>query len=95
MKDTPGELVEDSDMLEKESDDGDDNLGLDIACEHSDSGDIQDIIEFSDSEGEENHEDVLNYSIKVENNSLNEQENNKEDLLEIQHGMAFSDSGEE
>jgi len=94
MNDTR-ELMEDIDMLLKDSDDEDDNLGLDITYENSDIGDIQDHIEFSDSEGEENYNDALNYSIKVENKSLIEQENNKEDLLEIQHGIAFSDSDEE
>ena len=94
MNDTR-ELMEDIDMLLKDSDDEDENLGLDITYENSDIGDIQDHIEFSDSEGEDNYDDASNYSIKVENKSLNEQENTKEDLLEIQHGIVFSDSDEE
>jgi len=88
------ELMEDIEMLLKDTDDEDEKLGLDITYEHNSSSDILDIqenIEFSDSDGEWGDVKAV-YSMKVESGSDIDAGT---DLLQIQHGIAFSDSDEE
>ena len=55
--------------------------------------DMQDYIEISDSEGEEDEQ--LNYSIKVENKSFTDNIEEESDLPEIQGCIEFSDSDNE
>jgi len=89
------ELMDDIDMLLKDTDDEDEKLGLDITYDNNSSFDIIDIqenIEFSDSDGEEGNVLAV-YSMKVQGGS--EIDDEGKDLLEIQHGIAFSDSDEE
>jgi len=89
------ELMDDIEMLLKDTDDEDEKLGLDITYDNNSSSDILDIqenIEFSDSDGEWGDVKAV-YSMKVESGS--ETEDAGSDLLEIQHGIAFSDSDEE
>jgi len=79
------ELMENVEKLLKDSDEEEEKLGLDITYDNtSDIVEIQDNIEFSDSDSDSG-EDIrkADYSIKVENDS---------DLLEIQQGIVFSDS---
>ena len=91
------ELMEDIDKLLKDSDDDEEEtLGLEISYANSEIEGIQDYIEFSDSDSDDkNDEDILNYSIKVENKSLTENDKVNKDLLEIQNGIMYSDSEDE
>ena len=75
-------------------------MGLEISYANSEIEGIQDYIEFSDSDSEDKNEDILtedmlNYSIKVENKSLTENDKVDKDLVEIQNGIMYSDSEDE